>query len=411
MWRHFLKPMKRFRRSYLPGIVTASADDDPSTISTYSVVGATTGFSQLWLLLVSTPLLIAIHQITARIGDVTKKGLITLIKEKYGRRVAFLSVLVLLVANLLTLAADIVGMAAGFQLLTSWNYIYFIVPLIIFVWYIIVFDSYKKIARYFGWFAGIMLVYILAGILARPDWGSVFKSIINPPIKFSAVYFMAALGLIGTSFSPYAFFWQTEEEIEENHGAKQISSSSRSVALGFVYSALAAFFVIVASASVALSSNVNLLTVKDIARALAPVAGPWATKLFGLGLIGSGILAIPILAISSAYGVAEFFKMPEGLNRKPGKAKGFYGIITLGFIFCLAALLFDLNPIKALFYSQVIVGAITPAVIYLILRLARDPKIMGEFCCSRLSVFGGWLAMALLILGDILLFYYLFTLQ
>lgn len=409
MWQHFLKPIKRFRKSYLPGIITASADDDPSTISTYSVVGATTGFSQLWLLLVSTPLLIAIHQITARIGDVTKKGLITLIKENYGRRVAFLSVLVLVAANLLILAADIIGMAAGFQLLTSWNYIYFIVPLIIFVWYIIVFDGYKKIAQYFVWFSGIILAYILAGFLTKPDWGLIFKSIIIPPIKFNAVYFMAALGLIGTSFSPYAFFWQTEEEIEENHGANNIGSSSRAVILGFIYSGLAAFFVIVASASVVLQSDVNLLTVKDIARALAPVAGPWATKLFGIGLIGSGLLAIPILATSSAYGVAEFFKWSQGLNKKPSRAKGFYGLITFGFIFCLAALFFDLNPIKAMFFSQVIVGAITPIVIYFILRLASDPKVMGNLCCTRWSVIGGWLAFIILVAGDILLFFYLVT--
>jgi len=408
MFQHFLKPIKRFRKSYLPGIVTASADDDPSSISTYSVIGAATGFSQLWLFFVSTPLLIAIHQITARIGDVTKKGLITLIKENYGRRVAFLSVLILVAANLLSLVADIVGMAAGFQLLTSWSYIYFIVPLIIFVWYIIVFDSYKKIAQYFGWFAGIILAYFLAGILAKPDWGLIFKSIIMPPIKFNAAYFMAALGLIGTSFSPYAFFWQTEEEIEENHGTKQIIASSRAVTLGFIYSGLAAFFVVVASASVVLETDVNLLTVKDIAQALAPVAGQWAIKLFGIGLIGSGILAIPILAISSAYGVAEFFQWSGGLNQTPGKAKGFYGMITFGFLFCLVALLFDLNPIKVLFYSQVIVGAITPIVIYFILRLASDSKVMGNFCCTRWSVVAGWLALFTLILGDILLFFYLF---
>lgn len=394
----------------MPGIVTASADDDPSSISTYSVIGATTGFSQLWLLLVSTPLLIAIHQITARIGDVTKKGLITLIKEHCGRRVAFLAVLVLVAANLLTLVADIIGMAAGFQLLISWNYIYFIVPLIIFVWYVIIFDSYKKIARYFFWFAGIILAYFFAGVLAKPDWGAIFNSIVYPPIKFNMAYFMAALGLIGTSFSPYAFFWQTEQEIEEARGAEQVNASSRAVVLGFVYSALAAFFVIVASASVSLKADINLLTVKDIAQALTPVAGLWATKLFGLGLIGSGVLAIPILAISSAYGVAEFFKLPEGLSRKPSKAKGFYGMITFGFVFCLAALLFDLNPIKALFYSQVLVGAITPIIIYLILRLARNPQVMKDLCCTRLSVLGGWLAMILLVLGDIFLFYYLFTL-
>jgi len=152
------------------------------------------------------------------------------------------------------------------------------------------------------------------------------------------------------------------------------------------------------------------LTVKDIAQALSPLAGPWATKLFGLGLIGSGILAIPILAISSAYGVSEFFKWSDGLNKKPSKAKGFYGLITFGFIFCLAALLFDLNPIKALFYSQVIVGAITPIMIYFILRLASSPKVMGNFCCSRWSRLGGWLAFALLVLGDASLLFYLFNL-
>ncbi|MBU4142840.1 divalent metal cation transporter [Patescibacteria group bacterium] len=408
MWRHFLKPIKRFRRSYLPGIVTASADDDPSSIATYSVVGATTGFSQLWLLLVSTPLLIAIHQMTARIGNVTKKGLITLIKEKFGRRIAFTCVVVLLAANLLSLTADIIGMAAGFQLLTGENYIYFIVPLIIFVWYIIVFDSYKKIAQYFFWFAGIMLAYILAGVLAKPDWGLVFKSIVVPPIKFNVIYFMAALGLIGTSFSPYAFFWQTEEEIEEGRGSRQVNQAGRSVILGFIYSGLVAFFVVVASASVILKTDINILTVKDIAQALAPVAGPWATKLFGLGLIGSGILAIPILAASSAYGVAEFFKWPQGLNQKPSRAKGFYGLITFGFVFCLAALLFDLNPIKAMFFSQVLVGAMTPIIIFFILRLAGSAKIMGDFCCPRWNIVGGWLAFILLTLGDIFLLYYLF---
>lgn len=408
MWQHFLKPIKRFRRSYLPGIVTASADDDPSSIATYSVVGATTGFSQLWLLLVSTPLLIAIHQMTARIGDVTKKGLITLIKEKFGRRIAFTCVVVLLAANLLSLVADIIGMAAGFQLLTGENYIYFIVPLIIFVWYVIVFDSYKKIAQYFFWFAGIMLAYILAGVLAKPDWGLVFKSIVVPPIKFNVIYFMAALGLIGTSFSPYAFFWQTEEEIEEGRGSRQVNQAGRSVILGFIYSGLVAFFVVVASASVILKTDINILTVKDIAQALAPVAGLWATKLFGLGLIGSGILAIPILAASSAYGVAEFFKWPQGLNQKPSRAKGFYGLITFGFVFCLAALLFDLNPIKAMFFSQVLVGAMTPIIIYFILRLAGSAKIMGDFCCPRWNIVGGWLAFILLTLGDIFLLYYLF---
>ena len=407
MFQHFLKPIKRFRKSYLPGIVTASADEDPSSVSTFSVIGATTGFSQLWLLLLSTPLLIAIHRLSARIGDVTKKGLVTLIKQRYGRNIALICILVLAAANLLSLMADIIGMAAGFQLLTGENYIYFIIPLVILVWYIIVFESYKTIAKYFFWFSGILIAYILAGILAKPDWLLVFKSVVVPPIKFNLVYVVGALGLLGTSFSPYAFVWQTEEEIEERHGLKNLRRSDRAVSLGFIYSNLVSFFIIVASASAILSSNINLLTVKDIAQALAPVAGSWAPKLFGIGLIGSGILAIPILAISSAYAVAEFFQWTQGLNRKPSRAKGFYSVITIGFLLCLFVLVFELNPIKLIFYSQVLVGILTPVILYFFLAIAHSRKIMGGYRCHWLSLTAGWLTIFLLLAGDIFLFCYL----
>jgi len=407
MFQHFLKPIKRFRKSYLPGIITASADEDPSSVSTFSVIGATTGFSQLWLLLLSTPLLIAIHRLSARIGDVTKKGLVTLIKQRYGRNIALICILVLAAANLLSLMADIIGMAAGFQLLTGENYIYFIIPLVILVWYIIVFESYKTIAKYFFWFSGILIAYILAGILAKPDWLLVFKSVVVPPIKFNLVYVVGALGLLGTSFSPYAFVWQTEEEIEERHGLKNLRRSDRAVSLGFIYSNLVSFFIIVASASAILSSNINLLTVKDIAQALAPVAGSWAPKLFGIGLIGSGILAIPILAISSAYAVAEFFQWTQGLNRKPSRAKGFYSVITIGFLLCLFVLVFELNPIKLIFYSQVLVGILTPVILYFILAIAHSRKIMGGYRCHWLSLTAGWLTIFLLLAGDIFLFCYL----
>lgn len=409
MLQHFFRPFKKFQKAYLAGIVTASADDDPSTISTYSVAGATTGFSQLWLLLISTPLLIAIHRMIARIGDVTKKGLITLIKEHFGRRVAFICVAILLVVNLLTLVADIIGMAAGFQLLTGENYLYFIIPLIVFVWYLVVFDTYDHIIRYFFWVAGVLVAYILAGILAQPDWGLVFKSVFWPSIEFNFTYVLVALGLLGATFSPFTFIWQTEEEIEERHNINNAKKTDRAVALGFVYSNLVAFFIIVASALIIKGGDVNLLTVKDIAQALTPVAGPWATKLFGVGLIGSGILAIPILAVSSAYAVSEFFSWPEGLRLKPRRAKGFYALITFGFVFCLTALLFELNPIKAMFFSQVLAGIVTPIILYFILRLASSRKVMGSFCCSRWNIIAGWLTLILLSVGDICLIYYLLS--
>jgi len=403
---NFLKPLRRFQRSYLPGVVTASGDDDPSAISTYSVVGATTGFAYLWLTLLSTPLLIAIHRMSARLGDITKKGLITLIKEKFGDRIAFICALAFVFGNLLVLAADIIGMAAGFQLLTSWNYVYFIVPLIILVWYVIVFDTYKHIARYFFWFSGILVAYVFAGILAKPDWLLVLKSTFVPSLNFNLLYIFGALGLLGANFSPYAFVWQTEEEIEENHDAKNIQQSGKAVVIGFIYSSLVAFFIMVASASVITDKDINLLTVKDIAQALTPIAGIWATKLFGIGLIGSGILAIPILATSSAYAIAEFFKWPSSLKKKPSKAKGFYSLITFGFLFCLAALLFELNPIKAMFFSQVLVGGLTPIIIYFILNLASDKNLMKDYSCHWLELLGGYLAIALLVLGDLFLLFF-----
>ena len=411
MLQHFLKPIKSFRRNYLAGIVTASADDDPSTISTYSVVGAATGFSQLWLLLISTPLLIVIHKMSARIGDITKKGLIALIKEFSGRPAAFVCMAALVASNILILLADIVGMAAGFQLLTGESYIYFIIPLIILVWYIIVFDSYKTIAKYFFWFSWILLAYVISGILAKPDWLLVLKSVFIPSIKFNFSYIVVILGLLGATFSPYVLIWQTEEEIEERHQANDVKKTGRAVSFGFIWSNLIAFFIIVSSASAIISGDINLLTVKDIAQALVPVAGSWAPKLFGLGLVGSGILAIPILASCSAYAVSEFFKWPEGLSQKPARAKGFYGVITFGFLLCLAALFFNLHPIKIMFYSQVLVGVLTPIIIYFILRIASNKKIMGQYYCGWSSVLVGWLAILILILADVLLAYYLIFLQ
>jgi len=350
MLSHFLKPLRHFQRSYLPGVVTASGDDDPSAVSTYSIVGATTGLAYLWLIFVSLPLLIAIHRMSARLGDVTKKGLVTLIKEKFGRRLAFGCVLIFVLSNLFALVADILGMAAGFQLLTGESYIYFIIPLIILIWAIIVFDTYQHITKYFFWFSGILIAYVFAGFLANPDWSLIIKSTIFPSIQYNLAYVLGGLGLLGATFSPYAFVWQTEEEIEENHNTRSIKQSNKAVILGFFYSNLVAFFIIVASANIIASHDLNILTVKDIAQALTPIAGVWATKLFGLGLIGSGILAIPILATSSAYAVAQLLKWPGSLKKDPSKAKGFYALITFGFLFCLAALLFDLNPIKAMFF-------------------------------------------------------------
>lgn len=407
MFQHFLKPIKKFRKSYLPGIVTASAGDDPSSIATYSIAGATTRFGFLWVIILSTPFLIVLHRLSARIGIVTKKGLVTLIKENFGKKIALVCVVVFVIANLLSLVADIICMAAGFQLLTGENYLYFIFPLIILVWYIIVFDTYQHITRYFFWFSAVLFAYVLSGFLASPDWPQVFRSLVFPKIEMNLGFISAGLAILGATVSPYTFFWQTKEGIEEKTDIKNVKESQKGVILGFIYSNLIAFFVILVSASVVLNHNFDTLTITDIAQALSPLAGGWAAKLFGIGLIGSGILAIPVLATSSAYAVAEYFDWPDGLNRRPQRAKGFYSIITFGFLICLASLLFNFQPLKAIFYSQLLVGLLAPGVIYFILRLASSKKIMGAYRCHWLSLFLGWLTIVLLVLGDILFIYYL----
>ncbi|MEK7160747.1 MAG: divalent metal cation transporter, partial [Patescibacteria group bacterium] len=202
-------------------------------------------------------------------------------------------------------------------------------------------------------------------------------------------------------------FWQNVQEIEESPRVNHLKITNRSVTLGFIYSGLVAFFIMVASASAIADHSLASLNINDIAEALRPLAGPWATKLFGLGLIGSGLLAIPILAIASSYAVAEYFNWPGSLKKKPSRAKGFYTVITFGFIICLLALFSRLDPIKIMFYSQALVGAVTPLFIFYLMRLAHSRKIMKGEYSHWLNYFAGWLTIALLVAGDICFIYLL----
>lgn len=402
MFRHFLKPVQKFRKSYLPGIVTAGADEDPSSISTFSIIGATTGLSALWLIFISTPLLIAVHRLSAMIGDVTKKGLMTLIKENFGKKTAFLFLTAFVLANLLSLLANIVGMAAGFELLTGGSYIYFIIPLIIIVWFLMVFERYKQISKYFFWFSAILFAYVVSGFLSVQDWEKTLQSVFFPDIKLNLAYISAAIAMLGAVFTPYTFFWQTQEEIEECHNVKSLNQSNKSVIFGFIYSGIITFFITLTAASTIASGGINELTMESIANALAPLAGGWSSVLFAIGLIGSGILSIPILISTSAYAVAEYFNWPDGLNKKPGRAKGFYSVITLGFVICLLALLLDIMPIKLIFYSQILVGILAPICVYFVTYIASSKKIMGRYRCHWASVFLGWLTILFLLAGDIM---------
>lgn len=378
-----VSPLKK----YLPGFVTGASDDDISGITTYSMVGATTGYSQLWLLLLSTPFLIVVQGICAKIGDVLKMGLGKAIRIHFGFKVSLLASLVLLLVNLATIAADFAGMAAVLKMLFPEIPLFvFLVFLVIVLWYLVVFKSYQAIIKFFIGAGSVLVVYVLAGILSQPDWVLVLKNTLLPQVQPTLPYFAAAVALLGTTITPYLFYWQTAEEVEEHRPVQYGREALRLVIPGMLYSNLISYFIILTTGAVLFKAGLaNLETPHQIAEALRPLAGDFAYLFFAVGVLGAGLLAIPILAASSAYALAETFGWREGLDQKVHKAKGFYTVLSITFLLSLLIIFSPLNPIKALFYSQILAGVLAPFLLVLILLISSSEKIMGQYKNSFLT--------------------------
>lgn len=378
MW----KKVKNFLKKARPGIITGGADNDPAGISTYSIAGATTGFSQLWLMILATPMLIAVQAMCARLGDVKRKGLATILKEHFPKPLAILAVVVLVTCNTVTIGADLAGMAEATSLIFKTNYLIWVIPFTILIWYVVIFENYRVIKTFLFWLVAVFFSYILAGILAGPDWGQVLRAIVFPSITFTPIYFMAAVGLLGTTITPYLFFWQTKEEVEEKEplqvDLKKANREDMILAPGLIFSNLIAIFIMISTGAVLFGKS-GIRTASDAARALEPLAGQNAALLFAVGIVGAGLLAVPILATSSAYAVAELFGWRESLSAKLQKAKGFYFVISCSLLVGLALSFLKIDPIKALFYSQILAGILAPVLLILILILCNNKKIMGRY--------------------------------
>jgi Mn2+/Fe2+ NRAMP family transporter len=396
-------------RAIGPGVITGGADNDPAGIATYSIVGATAGYAQNWLLLISTPMLIVIQQMSAKVANVTKTDLATLLRTTFGARVATPAVLLMVVANVITMGADLMAMGAAFELLTGIKFVYWIVPLAAVMAFVTIFTDYKVLSKYLLWLVAVFATYILAAFLARPDWGAVLRSTIVPQITFSPDYVMGAVGLLGTTITPYLFFWQASGEIEEKRGVQGISRRNADVTAGMVWSNCTAFFIIVATGAVLYSHHSAIKTAADAARALEPFAGPYATLLFAVGVIGAGLLAIPVLAASAAFGVAGLAGWRRGLGRHAKNAPQFYVVIGLAFLVAMELAISAVNPIKALFYSQVLDGVIAPVLVVLILLLTSSRKLMGDFANGWLTKTIGWSAAVVMVLADVALAYQVAT--
>jgi Mn2+/Fe2+ NRAMP family transporter len=392
-----------------PGLITGGADNDPAGITTYSVVGAHSGFSQNWLLLLSTPLLIVIQQMSARIGNVTKTDFATALRTHYGRNIAAILVLLAITANIITIGADLLMMASVAALITGLKFIYFVVPFALVMSYICIFANYKTFSRYLTWLVGVFCAYIIAAFLAKPDWAAVLKATIIPQVQMNATYFIAAVGMLGTTITPYLFFYQTSGEIEERRGVQSVARTDLDVSMGMIWSNVIAFFIIVSTGTVLYSHHADIQTAADAAKALEPFAGRFAKYLFAVGIVGSGFLAVPVLAASTAYSIAGLFGWRRSLTRQVNNAPQFYIALGLALLVGVQLAIVDINPIKALFYSQVLDGFVAPVLVVFLLMLTSSRKVMGDFANGPITKLIGGTAVLVLVAADAALVYSIIT--
>lgn len=377
-----------------PGIVTGAADDDPSGIGTYSQVGAAHGLSLLFMAPLLLPLSAGVQESTARLGLVTGKGLGTLIRERFPRWVLIVAVLLLASANTLNIAADLASMGAALRLLVPIPAGVGVVAFAVAMAFAEIVIPYHRYSRVLRWFAVSLAAYVLVLVVVKVNWGTVAARTFIPRFHFDAATMIALTALGGTTISPYLFFWQAAEEVEELEEApgdavdrRHIVAMRVDVWAGMV-SGVVAMFAIMCTAAVTLGAkgSVDIGTAEQAAEALEPLAGSAAKVLFSLGIIGLGLLAVPVLAGSTAYAVAEALHWNEGLSRKMRDAPGFYSVIIGSMAIGLALVGFGVNPIRALYLSAIFNGLTAPPLILLIIVLACSRKVLGQFRSGPASI-------------------------
>jgi NRAMP (natural resistance-associated macrophage protein)-like metal ion transporter len=415
-----LKQAKDYWYLLGPGLTTGASDDDPSGIATYSQTGAQYGFGLLWLSAFTFPLMAIIQEMCARIGLVTGRGLAGNIRTHFGKKVLYISTLFLFAANAFNIGADIGAMANAVQLLKPhFNFSILVISFSLLILLLQIFTPYVKYARYLKWLALVLFAYILSSLLAHPDWHTVLSHSFVPHITFSKDQILLICAILGTTVTPYLFFWQTSQEIEEEIAAGQVTLKQRMGASrdeikrmrvdiwsGMFLSNIVMFFIIAACASVLFKHGItNINTAAQAAQALRPFAGAATYYLFAAGILGMGLLAIPVMAASSAYAVSESMGKRQGLNNKLKQGYAFYGIIIISMLVGLGLNFIGLNPIKALIYSAVLNGMVAPIILVLILLIARNKRVMGEWTNGKVSATFGWLLTAMMAVAGIAAIY------
>ena len=400
-----------------PGLITGASDDDPSGIGTYATAGAQLGYTTLWMALFTFPLVASVQFICAKIGLVTGRGLAGVLRHHYPRRVLYPAVAGLVIANTINAGADIGAIAAGVNLLVPIPLGILIMPIGVLLLILQIWGSYRLIANIFKWLTLSLFAYIGASFLLKPNWTEVFRGTFIPTFRFDSKFLATIVALLGTTISPYLFFWQTNQEVEEeiSLGRKQLWQrqgttegelryAAWDVSTGMSFSIVVMYFIILATAATLhQAGQTKIDTAADAAVALRPLAGNAAYILMALGLIGTGLLAVPILTTSGAYAVCESFGWQWGLDKKLRGAKHFYFVIGASTIVALLINFLGIKPMNALFWTAVINGFIAPPLLAIIMLVANNQSIMGKKVNGAGINLLGWITTAVMFAAAIAL--------
>ena len=407
---HSHNPLVRYFRVLGPGLVTGASDDDPSGITTYSVAGASLGYGMLWTALATYPLMAAVQLVCARIGLVTGQGLAAVLRRHYPRPLLYAACLLLLVANVFNIGADLGGMAEAAEMLTGLPRLVWVPIFGLGIVLVTVYASYAAFARGLKWLTGVLFAYVAAAFLARPDWPAAVLATITPRLEWGAVSIATLVAILGTTISPYLFFWQASQEVEEEkargrrtltqrRGASRhdLADAALDVNTGMLFSNLVMYFIMLATASTLhRAGHREIESARQAADALRPLAGDAAYFLYALGIIGTGLLAIPVLAGSGSYAVAEVFGWRTGLNLSPRRGRRFYLVLAGSIVIGMVITALQRNPVHVLFLSAIVNGLLAPPLLALVMLVGGDRRIMGEHVNGPWLTALGWLATAVM---------------
>ncbi len=394
-----------------PGVITGASDDDPSGIATYSQVGAQSGFGLLWSVIFSFPMMVAIQLVSAEIGRVTGSGIAGNMKKYYPRWVMISLIFLMLGANIINIGADIGSMGEAAKLVIGGNALFYAVILTLLSVLLQIFIPYKRYVFILKWLCLVLFAYVAVVFSIHVPWAEALKNSVIPNLSFDTGYLTMVIAVLGTTISPYLFFWQASQEVEDEEGnpdehalldspeqaPMQFARIKKDTIIGMAFSNMIAFFIMLSTAvTLHMHGKTDIATATDAAEALRPIAGEWTFMLFALGIIGTGMLALPVLAGSAAFAVSEMYGLPMGLEKKPREAKKFYGIlfsVTLG---GMLLIFIGVNPIKALYWAAVINGIVAVPIMILMMLMATNTKVMGSFTLHRRTKWMGWISTAVM---------------